>query len=324
MLNSTVCHQQQPQHQNGDGVPVIVAERRVNYPCRAVFILILVALTVLTLGIIGSSILARFYGNQHTERLRFQCRLPYRSEDLNRQAMIDFNGFRDYPGSSEDDREVQLASVDWMRRMAETFSSSALEDYDSSSQDEDDVLAKELLDKFFTENVDLDIGQHADDEGVTKIDVPDFRDGRMGRFMHDFRYNQTVILDKNTNRCFLMPLDREKVMSPTSFRDMMKDMLEGKYQVDMKVVQENMRVVIPAISDFTSVSPRILQECKPATMRIYRLERFVQGVVKRSAELEKEAKFGVFQGRMMQYDLHNMNEVAMYEQAIAAAADALA
>lgn len=302
-----------------------MAERRVNYPCRAVFILILVALTVLTFGIIGSSILARFYGNQHTERMRFQCRLPYRSEDLNRQAMLDFNSF---DSSDEDSHELQLANtLGWMRDFAQNIAAAVDEeigdDHDSNEDDDDDddsssqgLTAQQLMAKFFTENVDLDMGEHADDEGVTKIDVPEFKDGRTGRFMHDFLYNQTAILDKEAKRCFLMPLDREKVLRPTSFRELMMKVFQGKYELNMDVVQENMRVVLPAIKEFSDISPRIMQECSPSTMRIYRLEKFVHGVVRRSAELDPEAKFGVFSGKMLQYDLHNMHEVAKYEQTV--------
>lgn len=311
---SHIINTQTPNN-NNDGIPIILAERRVNYPCRAVFILILVALTVLTLGIIGSSILARFYGNQHTERLRFQCRLPYHSQDLDRQALLDFNAFQDL--SDEVSHELRLANtLDWMRDELVGDSS----DEDSDNADDDDEVQKRLLDKFFTEQVDLEIGEHADDEGVTKIDVPDFKDGRVGRFLHDFYFNQTAIVDKETSRCFVMPLDREKVLPPTSFREMVLNLYRGKYQLDMQVVQENMRVVVPAVEDFSGISPRIMQECSPATMRLYRLEKFVHGVVKRSADLDGEAKFGVFSGRMLQYDLHNMHEVAQYEQAAAAAA----
>lgn len=296
-----------------------MAERRVNYPCRTVFILILVALTVLTLGIIGSSILARFYGNQHTERLRFQCRLPYNSADLNRQALMDLNMNSFEDSSDEMSHELRLANtVQWMRELAKNFAN-AVEDNNSEESDEED-MDDELLDKFFTEQVDLDIGDHADDEGVTKIDVPDFKDGRSGRFLHDFLFNQTAIVDKDTNRCFLMPLDREKVLPPTSLQDMMRKIFSGKYELDMEVVQENMRVELPAIKEFTDISPRILQECSPSNTRLYRLEKIVRGVVKRSAELAEEAKFGVFAGRMVQYDLHNMNEVAEYEKQTATAA----
>ena len=306
-----------------------MAERRVNYPCRAVFILCLIALTVLTLGIIGSTILARFYGHQHTERLRFQCRLPYRSEDLNRQALMDFNAFPESSDSDEDSAELRLANTfQWMRDMAKNWMNDMeqrLDDDDDNDDDDDDddggdddsneKLQQKMLDRFFTEKIDMDMGAHADDEGVTKIDVPDFKDGRVGRFVHDFLYNQTGIVDMDSKRCFLMPLDRTKVLPPTSFREMLMNMYQGKYNLDMEVVQENMRVVVPAVEDFSGVSPRILQECPPSKMRLYKLEKFVHGVVRRSAELDNEAKFGVFSGRMLQYDLHNMHEVAQYEQA---------
>lgn len=303
----SLTHHQAP-HNNG--VPIIVAERRVNYPCRAVFFLILVALTVLSFGIIGSSILARFYGNQHTERMRFQCRLPYHSEDLNRQALLDFGANKDL-----DMDELRLANtLDWMSELSMQMGA---QDSDSASDTDSDWDSEEttgLLERFFTEQVDLDMGAHADDEGVTKIDVPDFKDGRTGRFLHDFSYNQSAIVDKSTSRCFIMPLDRETVVPPTSFIDMMRKMLKGEFNLDMAVIQKNMRVVVPALKDqdLEEVSPNIRTECgRP--MRIYKLEKFVHGVFKRSAELASEAKFGAFMGRMVQYDLHNINDVEKYE-----------
>lgn len=311
------------QASNPNGVPIIVAER-VNYPCRAVFFLILVALTVLSFGIIGSSILARFYGNQHTERMRFQCRLPYRSEDLNRQALFDFGSSQDL----DDDAniEVRLAkTLDWFNEMSKRMqvdeeeaghdSDNDTDDDDDSSSEADSSAARErLFAKFFTETFDLDMGEHPDDEGVSKIDVPDFKDGRNGRFVHDFKFNQTAIVDVATRRCFLMPLDREMVLPPTSLRDMMMKLYRGEYDLDMSVVQRNMRVALPAMDDFSEVSPQIMAECDGQSKRIYRLEKFVNGVAKRAAELETDAKFSAFAGRLMQYDLHNINDVERYEE----------
>jgi len=37
-------------------------------------------------------------------------------------------------------------------------------------------------DAYFRENFELDM----DDEAFSKIDVPDFKNGRMGRFIHEF------------------------------------------------------------------------------------------------------------------------------------------
>lgn len=294
----------------------MVAERRVNYPCRAVFFLILVALTVLTFGIIGSSVLARFYGNQHTERLRFQCRLPYHSEDLNRQALFDFGATRDL----EDD-DIRLANtLQWMSELSRQWGDQAEDsEPDSSDSDEadDDALAHSLIERFFTEQVELDMGAHPDDEGMTAIEVPQNREGRTGRFLHDFSYNQTAIVDRSARRCFLMPLDRESVLPPTSLKDLFEKMARGEFRLDMDVVQQNMRVVLPALENLDDVSPSIRAECGKS-MRVYRLEKFVRGVFKRAAELESEAKFGAFTGHLVQYDLHNINEVAKYEAAATA------
>nr|CAI5851044.1 unnamed protein product [Callosobruchus analis] len=63
---------------------------------------------------------------------------------------------------------------------------------------DDDVVFEKMINKlinnkrgeFFQENFEID-----DDRKYEKIDVPDFRDGRAGRFIHDFNTNITGIID---------------------------------------------------------------------------------------------------------------------------------
>ncbi|VEN62156.1 unnamed protein product [Callosobruchus maculatus] len=63
---------------------------------------------------------------------------------------------------------------------------------------DDDAVFEKMINKlinnkrgeFFQENFEID-----DDRKYEKIDVPDFRDGRAGRFIHDFNTNITGIID---------------------------------------------------------------------------------------------------------------------------------
>lgn len=50
----------------------------------------------------------------------------------------------------------------------------------------------------------------------------------MGRFIHEFESNKTAIVDQTAKRCFVMPLDREKVLPPRSMFDMIQKMSDGK------------------------------------------------------------------------------------------------
>lgn len=115
----------------------------------------------------------------------------------------------------------------------------------------------------------------SDEESYTKITVPDFRDGRSGRFLHEFKYNQSLIMDMDNNRCFVMPLDRERILQPQSLYDLLNKMYNGYYNIDTEIVRKNMRVVLPPVKDLSEIAPRIAAECD--NMQIFMLEKFVGG-----------------------------------------------
>lgn len=108
------------------------------------------------------------------------------------------------------------------------------------------------------------------DEGYLRVTVPRFRDGRNGRFLHDFRFNQSLIVDKEQSHCFVMPMDRSTVMEPRSLQELIVKLNDGSFVIDTEVVRRNMYVVMPALSDLSGIAPRILKEC--TNMSIYRLE----------------------------------------------------
>lgn len=125
---------------------------------------------------------------------------------------------------------------------------------------------------FFREEFDLDL---TDDNAYAKITVPDFRDGRVGRFLHDFKSNQTAIIDESAKRCFVMPLDRDVVLPPKSLADVILKMYMGYYDINTNSIRKSMRVVTPELSDLSSISPNIQMACD--SMSVYRLEKVVGG-----------------------------------------------
>lgn len=127
------------------------------------------------------------------------------------------------------------------------------------------------VDSFFQEQFELDL----DNEKYEKIDVPDFRDGRSGRFIHDFNTNLTGIIDATGKRCFVMPLNRGNVLPPRSLFDLIHKMWDGYYKVDTEVVRETMRVVTPPIADAKEIGSYIANECQG--FPIYKLEKYVGG-----------------------------------------------
>lgn len=146
-----------------------------------------------------------------------------------------------------------------------------------------------------------------------KITVPDFKDGRMGRFVHDFNNNKTGIIDISGKRCFIMPLDRNTTLPPRSLLDLVQKMWGGYYKVDTQIIREQYRVEIPPLSDDAQIGTYIAGEC--AGMPIYKLEKYVSGVWKRSAELPNEGKFAQFAGRhVVELDIMNFKDVEEYEK----------
>lgn len=185
---------------------------------------------------------------------------------------------------------------------------------------------------FFKEEFELGLG---DDDSFSKIDIPDFRDGRTGRFYHDFKFNQSAIVDVEARRCFVMPLDRSTVEVPRNFFDLIMKMQQGEYNIDTTVVKKNMRVVLPAVTDMSTIAPGIAGECKGK--RTYMLEKYVSGgmllltkllvydfrinfffpltVFKRSVStIPDSGKFAEFGGKHIEeYNIGNMGDLLAYE-----------
>lgn len=126
--------------------------------------------------------------------------------------------------------------------------------------------------KIFPEELDLGF---TDDDSYAKITVPDFRNGRVGKFLHDFKANQTAIIDETAKRCFVMPLDRDAILPPKSLADVVMKMYTGYYDINTSSVRKNMRVVTPEVSDLSTISTNIQMVCD--SMSIYRLEKVVGG-----------------------------------------------
>lgn len=199
------------------------------------------------LGIFGGYIIYRSFGNSDNPtkfHYRTLCDVPYELNGGNMTVP------RFYPQSDE----LEL-NFNWLLPRLTGRSGFPIND-----------------DDFFREEIEMDM---SDDESYTKINVPDFKDGRHGRFMHDFKENQSAIIDTTANRCFIMPLDRNTTLPPKSFVDLMQKMGSGYYNIDTDRVRRNMRVVTPPITDLTLISERIANEC--FDMKVYMLESYVSG-----------------------------------------------
>lgn len=119
------------------------------------------------------------------------------------------------------------------------------------------------IDNFFKERFEIDL----ENEHYEKIDVPDFRGGRQGRFIHDFNIvsqypisisqfsdmrsltshgthflwyiylqNKTGIIDIDGQCCFVMPLNRQRVLPPRNMYDLLRKMYNGEFAIQSEFI----------------------------------------------------------------------------------------
>lgn len=271
---------------------IILIRRARRFSSATTYILFLIALLVTSLGIIAGVFYYRQYAHSRNH-LRFHgfCQIPYDSSNMNDNQMY-------YMNSMLHDDTDELNSQ--IQRLLNPYQNDLTEIENRMEETE-----KEVSDQFFKEEFELGL---SDEENYSKINVPVFRGQRQGRFLHDFKYNQSGIIDKDNGRCFLMPLDRDTVLPPKSLRDLIEKMWNGYYNINTSTVRKNMRVITPELKDLSDVSPRITNECEE--MKIYRLEKLVSGVFKRSADLHQHAKYAEFGGNhITEIDIQNLEDI---------------
>ena len=162
------------------------------------------------------------------------------------------------------------------------------------------------ISSFFNEQFEFDL----ENEHYEKIDVPDFRGGRQGRFIHDFNINKTGIIDVDGRCCFVMPLNRKTVLPPRNMYDLLRKIYNGYYEVDTEIVRETMKVVTPPITDLSVVGTYIARECQD--LPTYMLTKVNSNVVKRSIS---SGVFGQFAGKnIIEFDILNLVDVEAYQK----------
>jgi len=84
---------------------------------------------------------------------------------------------------------------------------------------------------------------------VEIIDVPEIGFSNHIQVIEDFEHNLTAIRDFERKLCFIMPLDREHIPSPTNFMETLVAMMTGAYLPDNEVIRKSMKVQPPAIME---------------------------------------------------------------------------
>ncbi|XP_031841795.1 uncharacterized protein LOC116431043 [Nomia melanderi] len=248
-------------------------------------LLFLVALMILIIGVTGGLYIYRQYRTQmHRFRTGWYS-IPYDSSNK--------------PYNNNAVHQGLLADSDLFKSLTRVANQDAM-------NTEKNVDNDNRKNSFFKERFEFDL----ENEHYEKIYVPDFRGGLRGRFIYDFNINKTGIVDIKRQCCFVMPLNRERVLPPRNMYDLLRKMYNGYYKLDTKVVRETMRVVFPAITDESVVGTYIAHECHG--LPIYMLTTVNSNVVKRSIS---NGIFGQFAGKtIVELNILNLGEVDKYEK----------
>ncbi|XP_023349742.1 uncharacterized protein LOC111718396 [Eurytemora carolleeae] len=156
------------------------------------------------------------------------------------------------------------------------------------------------LKRSFEFDFDIDV----EEENYEVVELPELF---MGRYMHDFQENYTVIIDSLRDRCYILDLDRTLVPPPRDMFDMIEKMKRGVYDVNFQEIKKNYRRPAEELLNLNGFGNLIMRAC--ANKQSYKLEELVGDIlVKRdtgSADLEK---FGEFTGSsILQYHIVNLD-----------------
>jgi len=253
--------------------------------------LLITALLVMTVGLFGGLYIYKQMSRARLHKFRGWCNVPYYNSESpyhsSRIGQPNGNGELDEP----------LLSIPQLEN-GKKIDNDGLSYWVGSDGPDPQATS------YFREELELDL----DDQKYAKVEVPDFKNGRMGRFIHEFDSNKTAIVDQTAKRCFIMPLDRDRVLPPKSMYDMMEKMWQGYYSVNTNRVRETMRVVLPPLDDLSDLGDYIQQECEDKTT--YRLEKTTNRIFKRSVDKPASLPFTEFTGlATMEYDIVNLNEL---------------
>jgi len=150
-----------------------------------------------------------------------------------------------------------------------------------------------------TFDFDIDV----EEENYEVLEMPELF---IGRYMHDFSENKTVIIDSLQNRCYVMRLDRARIAPPKNIFDIITKIRMGYYSLDFKQIKKNYRIVGEALSSLDGYGDLVSRACSHKTT--YRLEELVGDVIVKREATETLEKFGEFTGdAIIQY--HIVNDV---------------
>ena len=107
-----------------------------------------------------------------------------------------------------------------------------------------------------------------------------------GIYLHDFSFNRTAIIEQS--RCFVMVMDRNEIAPPRNFLDILKNMEQDGYELNLNEIQHDMRIILPELSSdevFKNYGRFVGSFCNGKT--VYKLEQMPEEIAL-AQNMEKE------------------------------------
>jgi len=175
--------------------------------------------------------------------------------------------------------------------------------FNHEMSDTDTFQDKETI-KEFEFDVELDMENNV----METLELPEIF---LGRYMHDFKINQTVIVDTLAKRCFLMKLDRSIIPAPRSIYEILSKMRNGAFDIDYEEIRKSYRITGPPVQAFDRSHGAFIPDVCSSKIT-YNLEELDRShIVKRDVGLGSSGnKFGEFVGQnLITYDIVNMDQI---------------
>ena len=125
-----------------------------------------------------------------------------------------------------------------------------------------------------------------------------------GIYLHDFSFNRTAIIEQS--RCFVMVMDRNEIAPPRNFLDILKNMEQDGYELNLNEIQHDMRIILPELSSdevFKNYGRFVGSSCNGKT--VYKLEQVPEEIALAQNQ-EKELENGFFARRKRSTDGEKM------------------
>ena len=132
-----------------------------------------------------------------------------------------------------------------------------------------------------------------------------------GIYLHDFSFNRTAIIEQS--RCFVMVMDRNEIAPPRNFLDILKNMEQDGYELNLNEIQHDMRIILPELSSddvFKNYGRIVGSYCNGKT--VYKLEQVPEEIAL-AQNMAKEMENASFSRRKRSTNGQKMfKEISMF------------